>query len=179
MTVSEIFDRLSQKFGAQITGKNFDAIDPWIEIHPDFLTKVAQFLQDQPDLAFDMLHCITGVDYFEKDPKKAAQSPWQPHLELIYHLSSFTHRHRLVLKTNLPRWHDGVEGELPRIASVSGLWSTAEWHEREVYDLMGVFFTGNADLRRILCPQDWVGHPLRKDYKMPVEYQGIRMMSDE
>ncbi|MBN2578457.1 MAG: NADH-quinone oxidoreductase subunit C [Pirellulales bacterium] len=175
MTIQEIHDRLEKKFGPKVTGRNFEVLDPWIEIQAESLIEVARFLRDQPDLDFDMLHCVTAVDYFQPDPKKAAQAPWQPHLELIYHLSSFTHRHRLVLKTSLPRWQDGVEGELPRIASLSDLWSTAEWHEREVFDLMGIFFTGNADLRRILCPQDWVGHPLRKDYQMPEEYQGIRM----
>jgi NADH-quinone oxidoreductase subunit C len=54
------------------------------------------------------------------------------------------------------------------------VWRTADWHEREVYDLSGVNFTGHPDLRRILCPEDWVGHPLRKDYEMPLDYHGIR-----
>jgi NADH-quinone oxidoreductase subunit C len=179
MTIQEIYDRLAEKFGAGITGRNFEALDPWIEIDAEALAEVGRFLRDQSDLAFDMLHCITAVDWFEPDPKKAAQIKWQPHLELIYHLSSFPHRHRLVLKIMLPRWQDGLEGHLPRIASVSDLWSTAQWHEREVFDLMGVYFTGNADLRRILCPEDWVGHPLRKDYQMPEEYQGIKMMNAE
>jgi NADH-quinone oxidoreductase subunit C len=125
-------------------------------------------------LAFNYLHCITAVDYFEPDAKKAATVEWQPHLELIYHLSSMTLRHKLVLKTSLPRWQNDVEGELPKVSSVSSIWSTAEWHEREVYDLMGVHFSGNADLRRILCPEDWVGHPLRKDYVAPEEYHGIK-----
>ena len=66
------------------------------------------------------------------------------------------------------------KGELPELPSVSDLWSTADWHEREVYDLSGVYFTGHPNLRRILCPEDWVGHPLRKDYEMPLEYHGIR-----
>ena len=57
---------------------------------------------------------------------------------------------------------------------VTSLWGTADWHEREVYDLSGVYFTGHPNLRRILCPEDWVGHPLRKDYEMPLEYHGIR-----
>jgi NADH-quinone oxidoreductase subunit C len=175
MNVQEISDRLAEKFGPKITGRNFEALDPWIEVKAESLAEAARFLRDQPDLAFDMLHCITAVDYFEPDPKKAAQAEWQPHLEVVYHLSSFRQRHRLVLKTVLPRWQGGVEGELPQLPSVSGLWSTAQWHEREVFDLMGIIFEGNTDLRRILCPQDWVGHPLRKDYKMPEEYQGVKM----
>jgi NADH-quinone oxidoreductase subunit C len=174
MIAQSIFDRLSQPFPTWILGVNVEALDPSIEIKADGLLDICRYLRDEPDLAFDYLHCITAVDYFEPDAKKAATVEWQPHVELIYHLSSMTHRHKLVLKTKLPRWRDGVEGQLPEAQSVSTVWSIAEWHEREVYDLMGVKFSGNADLRRILCPEDWVGHPLRKDYVMPEEYHGIR-----
>ena len=80
----------------------------------------------------------------------------------------------LVLKVILPRWKDDDPGALPEVPSVSGVWPTADWHEREVYDLSGVWFTDHPDLRRILCPEDWIGHPLRKDYEMPLEYHGIR-----
>ena len=65
-------------------------------------------------------------------------------------------------------------GQLPEIPSVTGVWRTADWHEREVFDLSGIFFIGHPDLRRILCPEDWVGYPLRRDYEMPLEYHGIR-----
>ncbi len=74
----------------------------------------------------------------------------------------------------LPRWKDDKPGQLPEVPSVNGIWRTADWHEREVYDLSGVFFTGHPDLTRILCSEDWVGHPLRKDYEFPLEYHGIR-----
>jgi NADH-quinone oxidoreductase subunit C len=174
MKINDIYDRLHSKFQRWPVGGNFEATDPWIEIRADGLTEIAPFLHDEPDLRFDMLHCISAVDYFEPDAKKAAQVEWQPHVELIYHLSSMAHRHRLVLKISLPRWLGDVEGQLPEVQSVSHVWRTAEWHEREVYDLMGVNFPGNADLRRILCPEDWVGHPLRKDYQMPAEYHGVR-----
>lgn len=174
MIVQAIYDRLSQPFPSLMLGMNVEALDPWIEIKAEGLPEIGRYLRDEPDLAFNYLHCITAVDYFEKDAKKAAAVEWQPHLELIYHLSSMTHRHRLVLKTNLPRWQSNIDGQLPEASSVSSVWSTAEWHEREVFDLMGVNFPGNADLRRILCPEDWVGHPLRKDYVMPEEYHGIR-----
>ena len=131
-------------------------------------------MRDDADLAFDMLNCITVVDYFEPDPKKAAKTGWDPHLELVYHLSSIQKKHTLVVKVKLPRWKDDQPGELPEVPSVAGIWSTADWHEREVYDLSGVRFLGHPNLRRILCPEDWVGHPLRKDYEMPLEYHGIR-----
>jgi NADH-quinone oxidoreductase subunit C len=125
-------------------------------------------------LLFNFLNCISGVDYLHTDPKKAAKSSWQPHLEVVYHLSSLTHKHGLVLKLKLPRWKNDQAGQLPEVPSVTGIWKTALWHEREVYDLAGVWFQGHPDLRRILCPEDWVGYPLRKDYEMPLEYHGIR-----
>jgi NADH-quinone oxidoreductase subunit C len=174
MNVQGIYDRLHQAFQQWLEGNNFEAIDPWIQIKADGLPEIAAFLRDEPDLRFDMLHCITAVDYFESDAKKAAQVEWQPHVELIYHLSSMVHRHRLVLKISLPRWLNDVHGQLPEVSSISNVWRTAEWHEREVFDLMGVNFPGNPDLRRILCAEDWVGHPLRKDYEMPAEYHGVR-----
>ncbi|MEN6451384.1 MAG: NADH-quinone oxidoreductase subunit C [Thermoguttaceae bacterium] len=174
MNVEAIRDRLARPFGPWVVNQDLAAIDPWIEVRGEGLSEIARYLLDEPDLAFNVLHCITGVDYFQPDAKKAAQVDWQPHVELIYHLSSTVHRHRLVLKVRLPRWKDDRPNALPEVPSVSGVWSAAEWHEREVFDLMGVRFFGHHDLRRILCPEDWVGHPLRKDYEMPTEYHGIR-----
>lgn len=167
-------NRLRTAFGDRVVGGNFEAIDPWIEVVPEALVDVARYLRDEPDLEFNFLNCITAVDYFEPDPKKAAKVDWEPHLEVIYHLSSVTKKHSLVVKVKVERWKDGVEGELPEVPSVSGVWRTADWHEREVYDLSGVRFLGHPELLRILCPEDWVGHPLRKDYEMPLEYHGMR-----
>ena len=174
MSGQNLVDRLSQLCGDKIAGSNLEAIDPWIEVSPDGLVEVCQFLRDDPDLRFNLLNCISGVDYFIADEKKAAKAGWDPHTEVVYHLSSTFNKHTLVLKVILPRWKDDVEGQLPEVPSVSGIWSTADWHEREVFDLSGVSFTGHPNLRRILCPEDWVGHPLRKDYEMPLEYHGIR-----
>jgi NADH-quinone oxidoreductase subunit C len=174
MAAKTLLDRLKSKFGDAITGTNTAALDPWVEVAPDRLVDVCRFLKTDPDLQFSMLNCISGVDYFEPDPKKAAKTGWEPHLEVVYHLSSISKKHSLVLKVILPRWKDGVEGELPEVPSVASVWRTADWHEREVFDLSGVNFTGHPDPRRILCPEDWVGHPLRRDYEMPLEYHGIR-----
>lgn len=173
MNAKEIHARLDRSHHTALVGCDLTAIDPSIEVKPDALAEVCRCLRDEPDLAFNMLHCITAVDYFEPDAKKAAQVAWQPHMELIYHLSSTLHRHRIVLKVQLPRWKNDMPGELPEISTVSDIWRTAEWHEREVFDLSGVRFLGNRDLRRILCPEDWPGHPLRKDFEMPAEYHGI------
>lgn len=173
MNAKEIYELLERPFRPWLVGHDFEAIDPWIEIRPDGLSEICRHLRDDDHLAFDMLHCITGVDYFEPDAKKAAQVDWQPHLELLYHISSTVRRHRLVLRVRLPRWKDDRPGQLPEISSLTGVWSTAEWHEREVFDLMGVRFLGHPDPRRILCPEDWEGHPLRKDYVAPAEYHGV------
>jgi NADH-quinone oxidoreductase subunit C len=174
MSGQAFVDRLKKKFGASIVGSQLEVLDPWIEIAPEALVPVCTYLRDEKDLRFNMLNCITAVDFLETDPKKAAKTSWQPHLEMVYHIWSVPHRRSLVLKVNLPRWKDDVEGQLPEIDSVAGVWSTADWHEREVYDLSGIVFNGHPNLRRILCPEDWVGHPLRKDYEMPLEYHGIR-----
>lgn len=172
MDASAILDRLSARFGPAITGSNLQALDPWIEVAPAALAQVGLFLRDDPPLRFDYLNCISGVDYLATDPKK--KSDIRPHLEVVYHLSSLVHRHRIVLKVILPRWKDDIPGQLPEVPTVSSVWRTALWHEREVFDLVGVRFVGHPDLRRILCPEDWQGHPLRKDYVMPLEYHGIR-----
>jgi NADH-quinone oxidoreductase subunit C len=165
---------LEQRFGARIKDKKPEAIDPYVVVEPGALLEICTFLRDDPALRFELLNCISGVDYLELDPKKAAKAGFEPHFEVVYHLSSFTHRHRMVLKVVLPRWSGDKPGELPEVPSVTSLWRTADWHEREVYDLSGVRFTGHPELRRILLAEDWVGHPLRKDYEYPLEYHGIR-----
>jgi NADH-quinone oxidoreductase subunit C len=167
-------DRLKSRFGEKITGSNLEALDPWIEVSPDGLVEVCRYLKTDPDLRFDMLCDLTAVDYCEPDPKKAAKVTWQQHLEVVYHLWSVRNKVSLVVKVILPRWKNDEPGELPEVPTVSDVWRTADWHERECYDLLGVRFTGHPNLRRILCPEDWVGHPLRKDYEMPLEYHGIR-----
>ncbi len=174
MSGPNTLDRLKKKFGEKISGANFQAIDPWIEVRPAALVEVCEFLKTDPELKLELLNCITCVDWLEIDPKKAAKAGFEPHLELVYHLSSITKKHSLVVKIMLPRWKDDVPGEIPEVPSVNRVWRTADWHEREVFDLSGIFFSGHPSLRRILCPEDWEGYPLRKDYEMPLEYHGIR-----
>lgn len=174
MTAADIAALLEQQFGSRIKSKNLEAIDPFVVVDAAELLEVCRFLKDDSRLLFDILNCISGVDYLELDPKKAPKAGFEPHLEVVYHLSSFRHRHRFVLKVVLPRWKDDKPGELPEVPSVTSLWAVANWHEREVYDLSGVWFTGHPELTRILLADDWVGHPLRKDYEYPLEYHGIR-----
>src|SRR3954454_23486481 len=174
MKAAEIIPLHEEKFGDKIRAKNPEAIDPFIVVAPSELLEVARFLRDDSRLRFDILNCISGVDYLETDPKKAPKAGFEPHTEVVYHLQSFAHTHRFVLKVILPRWKDDKPGELPEVPSVTSLWRAADWHEREVYDLSGIWFTGHPNLTRILLAEDWVGHPLRKDYEFPLEYHGIR-----
>jgi NADH-quinone oxidoreductase subunit C len=174
MNAAEIVAVLDQKFGSRIKSKKLEAIDPSITVDAADLLEVCRFLKDEPRLAFDLLNCISGVDYLETDPKKAPKAGFEPHLEVVYHLSSFTHRHRFVVVVTLPRWKNNEPGSIPDLASVTSVWRTADWHEREVYDLCGVNFLGHPDQRRILLSDDWEGYPLRKDYEFPLEYHGIR-----
>lgn len=169
-----LIDRLQKKFGNQITGTNLTALDPWIEVAPEALVDVCEHLKADRDGQFEMLNCITGIDWFEPDPKKAAKAGFEPHTEVVYHLSSISQKHSLVIKVKLPRWKNDQPGNLPEVPTVSGVWPGANWHEREVFDLSGIHFVGHPDLRRILCPEDWIGHPLRRDYEQPLEYHGIR-----
>lgn len=175
MTFQEIHQQLLDRFGSDvITGAKAEATDPWIEVAPASLPEVAAYLKEHAKLKFDALNDLSGVDYFEPDSKLAAKFPYEPHVEVVYHLYSYTHGHWLTLKVRLPRWQNGVEGQLPEVPTVSHIWAIADWHEREAYDLMGIRFVGHPNLVRILCTDDWVGHPLRKDYDFPLEYHGIR-----
>jgi NADH-quinone oxidoreductase subunit C len=111
------------------------------------LQHAAEFLASEPSLRFSFLSDITVVDRF----------PIEPRFEVNYHLLSLDRRERLRLKVRLP-------GKDPVIRSMTSVWPTANWHERENFDLFGIRFDGHPDLRRILMPDDWEGHPLRKDY---------------
>jgi NADH-quinone oxidoreductase subunit C len=115
----------------------------------DAIERVCRLLRDDPDLAFDFLSDLTGVD-------RLHLAPPTPRFEVVYHLFSLQRRSGLRLKVR------AEEGEA--VPTVTGVWAGANWFEREVYDLLGVPFAGHPDLRRIVLPDDWQGHPLRKDY---------------
>jgi NADH-quinone oxidoreductase subunit C len=159
MTPEAIFKRLEEKFGAEtvfdfhpVSAKERDA---WFKVSPWEIEQVCEYLRDTPDLAFDYLECITGVDY-----------PDDKHIVVVYHLYSYAKKHRVVLKAFLDR-------EDPAMPTLVNVWSAANWQERECFDLLGVLFEGHPDLRRLLLPDDWEGHPLRKDYEEKEEYHGI------
>lgn len=173
-TIQTIHSILLDRFGPEIILGVVEATDPWIEVAPNSIAEVALFLRDDPRLRFDHLNDLTAVDYLEPDPAKASRFPFQPHVAVVYHLSSFERRQHVVIKAKLPRWHADQPGQIPHIPSVAEIWPIADWHEREAYDLMGVYFEGHSNLVRMMMPDDWQGHPLRKDYTWPEDYHGIR-----
>lgn len=174
MTPQEIADVFQTQFGSAITGTTIDAPCPAIIVAVDRLEEVCRFARDDSRLAFDYLKDLTVVDWLITDEKRAQKLGVEPVLELVYQLFSFRHRHDFTIKARLPRWKDGQVGELPEAPTVSHLWKIADWHEREAFDLFGIEFVNHPNLRRILCAEDWVGYPLRKDYEFPLEYHGIR-----
>jgi NADH-quinone oxidoreductase subunit C len=159
MTPQEIYEALQAELGIEVVF-DFHADpkkdkDPWFQVRPDALIALATRLKSDSRFAIDYLECMTGVDY----PDKQA-------IAMVYHFYSYPLRHRIVAKAMLPR-------EAPAIASLTPLWSVANWQERECFDLLGVTFEGHPALRRILLPDDWIGHPLRKDYAEGTSYHGI------
>src|SRR5262245_54904963 len=183
MTAADITALLEERFRGRVK-KTLEAIDPWVAVAPGDIVEVCRFLRDDPRTHFDLLNCVSGVDWLEPDPKKAPKAGFEPHVEVVYHLASFQNRAkddqnreriiRFTVKVSLARWKDGKPGDLPEVPSVTGIWASANWHEREVYDLVGVWFQGHPELTRILMSEDWIGHPLRKDYEFPLEYHGMR-----
>jgi NADH-quinone oxidoreductase subunit C len=157
VTPAEIHERMKARFGDQVLEFNGEVLNPYIMLAPDILADVGRYLRDDPGLQCNFLMCLSGVDYGAGKP-----------LGVVYHLQSLTLMHQIVLKVDLPR-------ESPSVPSVAGIWRTADWHEREAYDLFGIRFEGHPDLRRILLPDDWEGYPLRKDYVVQEFYHDIRV----
>jgi NADH-quinone oxidoreductase subunit C len=127
--------------------------DVTVTLKQYFLLEICTFLRDDPDHSFRFLIDVTAIDYNEKKPR----------FVVVYHLLSHERNQRLRLKVPL-------EGDEPEIETITGIWPSANWHERETYDLLGVRFLNHPDLRRILLPDHWDCHPLRKDY--PLEGKG-------
>ncbi len=144
MTGDQILQVLKERFGEVLLQGEIKGPEIRVMVTPSQSLELLGFLYD---LGFEYLNCLSGVDWIE-----------QGELEVVYHLSSLRHKHKARVKVRLPR-------ENPVVRSVVSLWKTANWHEREAYDLLGIRFEGHPDHRRILLSEDWVGHPLRKDYE--------------
>ncbi|GAB2618606.1 NADH-quinone oxidoreductase subunit C [Emticicia sediminis] len=164
MSFSEIKELIINMFGEEIVLKeDSTSLQHSITIPNERLLEVCQFLHVQPKLYFDFLSCITGID----------NGPTVGTVEVVYHLTSIPYEHNFVLKVEVPRNQEGES--LPKVYSLTPIWKTADWHEREAFDLVGIDFIGHPDLRRILLPADWEGHPLRKDYQEQEIYHGIKV----
>ena len=147
MTNEALKNHLSGSFPAA----SFEEGGEWVNMNVEAtsLLPVMEQLKNDPTLSFNYLFCLTCID-------------WKTHLTMVYHLSSTTHRHNLVIKVKLDRAQ-------PEVGTVSGIWRTAEFHEREVYEFFGVQFLHHPDLRLLILPDGWEGkNPLRKDFEDPV-----------
>ncbi len=162
MTFQEISTLLTQTLGPEaISGEDNNATPPALLIPASRIVAVCQLLHTHEKTYFDYLACITALD----------NGPEAGTLEVIYNLCSIPYNLQLMLKVIVARNKPGEP--LPEVPSVSHIWQGANWHEREGYDLVGITFTNHPDLRRILLPADWEGHPLRKDYEIQPQYHGI------
>ena len=147
-----------------------DVVHPPAVVKPERWHEIALFLRDDERLRFDWLRCITGVDHIEDNlltcvyDLHATLPPEQPG-------GLWTVRNEIAIKVRADR-------DRPHIPSAAGQTSATEGHEREAYDLLGIVFDNHPDLRRILCCDDWVGHPLRKDYEYPLEFHGIPAVTE-
>ncbi len=155
MTPTQIAQRIHDQHASILLESLPGDKHPRVHVNAKDWRKLAEFLKNDSSLDFDFLLCLTAVDYVADNL-----------LAVVYDLRSMRMRHEFAVKVFIDR-------DRPVIASVMDLWPAADWHEREAYDLMGIEFQGHADLRRILLPEDWEGHPLRKDYVFPREYHGI------
>jgi NADH-quinone oxidoreductase subunit C len=142
LTVRKLRERFPE---AILSAKSFRN-EITVVVTPSEIVRVCRHLKEDPDLRYDFLSDLTAVDRLREHPR----------FEVVYHLYSLQFKRRVRLKVQVE------EGEA--VPSVTPVWGTADWHEREVYDMFGVGVEGHPDLRRILMPEDWEGHPLRKDY---------------
>jgi NADH-quinone oxidoreductase subunit C len=155
MEAPAMYQALEKRFPDKVSQFKADVAEPYLSVDAKAIVEVCRFLRDDEGLNFEVLSDLTALDW-----------PKEEKIQVVYHLYSYSQRHQIVLKADLPR-------DNPRIATLEGVWKVANWFEREVYDLFGVIFEGHSDLRRIMLPEDWVGYPLRKDYVEQEEYDGI------
>ncbi|MXV15454.1 NADH-quinone oxidoreductase subunit C [Hufsiella ginkgonis] len=164
MNFNDVKVLIEERFGPDaILGTEETGLQPALLVQPDRIAGICTELRDNPATYFDFLACLTGVDHGADERA----------FSVVYHLSSIPYNTQLVLKVK--KQVNETSGEMPFFDTVSPVWKTAEWHEREAFDLLGIYFTGHPDLRRILLPDDWEGHPLRKDYETAEYYNGIKI----
>jgi NADH-quinone oxidoreductase subunit C len=148
---SAVVDLLIKRFSDSVSVVEEKVNWPSVRVKLEALQNIATFLKQEPTLDFDYLTSISGVDYPERSPR----------FDLVYHFVSLKYKHVLAIKVGV--------GEKEVAPSLTPLWKSADWNEREIFDLLGIQFSGHPDLRRILLPDQWKGHPLRKDYVLAEE----------
>ncbi len=158
--MSEQLKRLSiclrEQLGGAIASEVMALEELTVAIDVDHMAESMLLLRDHPDLRFEQLIDLCGVDY-----RDYGDGAWQgPRFAAVYHLLSVQHNWRLRVRVICP------DDELPRLHSVIDIWPSANWHEREVFDLFGIVFEGHPDLRRILTDYGFIGHPFRKDFPL-------------
>lgn len=169
----EIFEILKQQFGESVIALEKDTpTEAIIVCAPLEITKIATFLRDNDEFQFNSLMCLSGTDDANGTKTKDVDGfeiIQGGTLSVYYHLHSIELKHKITLKVS-------TERENPQVESVENVWKCADWHEREAFDMYGIVFLNHPDLRRILMPYDWeAGFPLRKDYKNPEFYQGMKV----
>jgi NADH-quinone oxidoreductase subunit C len=160
MNNTTVLERLRAALPGAVTATSEFRGDLSLVVPRERIVEVAAFLRDDPQLSYTLLENLCGVDYLGREPR----------FEVVYHLLSFENRHRVCLKVGAPE-------DNPSVPTLTGLWPTANWQERETYDLLGITFSGHPNLERILMPDDWEGHPLRKD--VPLGYEEIAFTVNE
>ena len=155
---------LNQKVpGCQARAEKREVGDSSLWIESAHVRPVCEALKNSPEYDMTTLQVVTGCDYEDR-------------IEVSYLLASFTKNSEIMLKTKLPKM---APTTVPAVESVCGVWRSANFQERECYDMLGVEFKGHPDLRRILCPDDWEGYPLRRDYQVQKEYNGMVVNPEE
>jgi NADH-quinone oxidoreductase subunit C len=183
MDQKEIYQLLAEKLGDAALGFNDEGVEAHADVTPEIIADACMFLRDDERLQFTQLMCLSGIDWDGYDENGKGKSvkilgytdEGQPETSdhvsegdfgVVYSLYSHSQRHKFTLRVRTPR-------DKASVRSVADVWSTAAWHEREAWDLLGIRFEGHPDLRRILLEEHWEGHPLRKDYQMPHTWNDV------
>jgi NADH-quinone oxidoreductase subunit C len=154
-SIEQAVQLLRERLGDQVIKVEDFRGQVTVHLDPMAIVMACKLLRDSPQLQFHLLAALTAVDDW----------PQEPRFSVVYQLYSLPHRLLFGLRVPVP-------GERPEVPTIESVYPNANWHEREVYDMFGITFTGHSDLRRILMPFDWVGHPLRKDY--PLGYEEVQ-----
>lgn len=166
MLPSEIAEKIKERFPDEVVEITSFRDQVSVIVKKDKIVDICRFLHDDGNILCDYLADLCGADYLNKKV---------PRFEVVYQLYSIRHHHRIRVKAQVPE-------DNPTIESVTSIWAGANWHERECYDLFGIVFKGHPDLRRVLLPEDWEGHPLRKEYPVKgpeKEWSGFQEVLDK